>query len=83
MGSPIYEDWIKEERQEATEKATKKAIQDSVIYLLESSFELVPSYLKEKINLVEDVSILRGLLKKASTASDIEEFTEFLNRVTK
>lgn len=83
MSSPIYKEWIQEERQEATEKATEKNTQDNIIYLLESKFELVPREVRRKINEIEDISILKGLLKKVLSVPNIEEFVEFLDKVIK
>ena len=87
MSSPIYNDWIEEERQEAaqeaTQKATQKATQDSIIYLLESKFDLVPSDVRKKISEIGDISILKGLLKKLLSVHNIEEFEDFIDTIIK
>lgn len=79
MSSPIYNDWIEEERQEATQKAT----QDSIIYLLESKFDLVPSDVRTKISGIGDISILKGLLKKLLSVPNIGEFEDFIDTIIK
>lgn len=81
MNSPMYNEWVEEERKEAAEKATKRATKDNIIYLLESKFEVIPSNIKRKVKEIDDISILKGLLKKLLTVSSIEEFEEFLNKV--
>lgn len=61
-------------------RSPEKATKENVIYLLESKFELVSSDIKKKIEQINDVSILKGLLKRLLTVSSIEEFEESLNK---
>lgn len=85
MNSPIYNDWVEEERREAAEQATKqaneRATKDNIIYLVESKFEIMPGDIRRKIENIGNTSILKGLLKKLLTVSSIEEFSEFLNEI--
>lgn len=81
MSSPIYNEWVEEERREAAERATEKNTKDNIIYLLESKFEFVPSDVKTQIEAIDDISILKGLLKKLLTVSSIEEFEALLNKI--
>jgi hypothetical protein len=79
MSSPLFEEWVSEERKEAAEKNSK----ETIIFLLESKFDFVSSTINKQIQEIEDLSILKGLTKKVLTVSSIGEFEELLEKVRK
>lgn len=85
MSSPIYEEWVAEERREAMERGIErgmeKATRENIMYLLETKFEFVPRDIKEEINSISDLSTLRGILKRMLTVDSIEEFQELLGKI--
>lgn len=81
MNSPLYEEWVSEERKEAAEKATKKARQDTIIELLAEKFDFVPKPLREKISQINDEDIMSELIRKVIKTSSLEEYEDLLDRV--
>lgn len=79
MNSPLFKDWVSEERREATKNNSK----ETIIFLLETKFDLVPSTINEQIQGIDDLSILKGLTKKVLTVSSINEFEALLNEAKK
>lgn len=79
MNSPLFKDWVSEERREATKNNSK----ETIIFLLETKFDLVPSTINEQIQDIDDLSILKGLTKKVLTVSSINEFEALLNEAKK
>ena len=65
----IFEEMLKEEKQEGRMEATREA----VLELLEEMGE-IPKELQDKIGKLEDVTKLKMLLKKAARADSISAF---------
>ena len=49
---------------------------EAVVEILEARFEVVPQSIVEIINDVDDLSILKMLLKKAATVQALEDFSD-------
>lgn len=58
MNSPIYNEWVEEERKEAAEKAAKEAtkmsLKKSLVELLTEKFDFVPKAVRDSIRAVRD-----------------------------
>lgn len=88
MSSPIYNEWVEEERREAAERASGEATyrtslkvtKAKIMGALEIKFEFVPKLIRESIEEINDIDILDGLFKKFIEVSSIEEFKESLNK---
>ncbi|MBD1893486.1 transposase [Coleofasciculus sp. FACHB-129] len=55
---------------------------ENVIEVLETRFETVPSSIAESINNIEDLAVLKQLLKRAITVSSLEEFQQAIAQIT-
>lgn len=66
---------IEEERQQ-----TRQILRETVIEVLEMRFVEVPPELSEVLNGIEDVSVLKQLLKQAIAIPSIEEFQQVLEQ---
>ena len=55
-----------------------KNSRDAVIEILEARFEVAPRSIIEIINGLDDLSILRMLLKKAATVESLDEFRRLM-----
>jgi len=53
---------------------------ESVLEVLTVRFEVVPPEVSEAINQIEDVSVLKELLRKANVISSMEEFQQLLSQ---
>lgn len=87
MGSPLFEEWAKEERKEAAEKARKEAIRENtienIIDILSERFDFVPKYIREKLETINDTEILNELVRKAVRIETLEGFDRLLEKVLK
>jgi Putative transposase, YhgA-like. len=84
MNSPIYNEWVEEERREAAEKAAEKtALQTTrknIIELLSEKFDFVSKSIREDIEKINDINTLNELFKKAVKIASIEDFQKLLVR---
>lgn len=81
MQSQVYQEWIKEDIREAEAKERAKTLREDILEVLFERFDVVKKSLMEKINAIDDVSVLKALLKKSAKADSIEEFERFLDGV--
>lgn len=54
---------------------------ESVIEVLETRFEVVPQSIVEIVNEIDNLSMLKTLLKQAVTVGTLEEFQQVMNRI--
>ncbi len=80
MGSPIYKEWVEEERKEAGMEAILMNTREKINEVLESEFVFVPKHIRAGIESIDDMNILDGLFSKSLKISNIEEFEELLNK---
>lgn len=86
MNSPLFEEWVKEEREEAakkareeaTRRATIKTKKESIIDVLSERFDFVPEKIIEGINNIESLTILNQLFKRSIKTSSLDEFSKLL-----
>ena len=76
MSSPIFAEWVKEEREEAAVNKTRKII----IRLLVRKFDLVPKSIREDLAQINDEEMLDELLEKTVDIDVIEEFSAILKK---
>lgn len=62
------------------EKGRLRALREAVLDLLEARFKAVPGSLRDQIVAVEDAARLKELHHRAAIVSNIQEFSEGLNR---
>lgn len=78
MNSPIYNEWVEEERKESALKAAKEAtinnLKKNLIELLEGRFDIIPLSIRKNIEIINEKYILEELFKKAIKMPTIEEF---------
>lgn len=78
MNSPIYNEWVEEERKESAIKAAKEAtinnLKKNLIELLEGRFDIIPLKIRKNIDMINEESILDELFKKAIKIPTIEDF---------
>ncbi|MCL0079797.1 hypothetical protein M1O18_02715 [Dehalococcoidia bacterium] len=74
--SPVYEQILKEGREEGR----KETLRDDILAVLEGRFEIVPHDIEGEIGGIERPKLLEILLKKAIVVKDIDEFRGFLER---
>jgi hypothetical protein len=84
MNSPVFNEWVEEERKEAeakgAEKAQKEVTRKHVIDLLIEKFEFDPKAIRESIGNLDDITVLDELHKKIIKVSSIEEFKVLLDK---
>ncbi len=60
------------------EKGEIGMLKESIIELLEFKFSSIPEELKNTINNLDEITVLKQLLKQIITVSSLEEFQELL-----
>ena len=80
MNSPLFNEWVEEERKEAAEKAQKESAKKYIIELLTEKFDFVPKAVRDNVEGLEDKAILDELLKKIIKVGTIEEFKVLLDK---
>ncbi|MEP0851417.1 MULTISPECIES: hypothetical protein [Cyanophyceae] len=53
-----------------------------IIELLETRFEVVPQSIVEVINEIDDLSLIKSLLRQAATIASLSEFQEFIKSLS-
>jgi len=79
MKSALYQEWIAEEREEASINRLKIVIAE----LLIEKFDYVTKEIKEKLNTINDEEILDSLFRKAVRIDSIKSFETLLEKVQK
>lgn len=83
MNSPIYNEWVEEERKEAAEKASKETAinitKKNMLDLLEEKFDIIPKVIYEKIDKIDNLNSLQLLNKKILKVDDIEKFEKLID----
>lgn len=80
MKSSLFNEWVEEERKEATEKAEKDTTKRNILDLLSEKFDFVPNEVRESINTINDIGILDGLHKKIIKINTLEDFKVLLEK---
>jgi hypothetical protein len=79
MNSPLFEEWVREEREEATINAKR----DSIIEILIERFKFVPDNIIEELNKIENLPMINQLLKKSLRVETLDEFSKLLEIIIK
>ncbi len=88
MKSTLFDEWVKEEREEAAIKATKEATikteitttRQKTVDALTERFDFVPRSIKEQLEEISDGDLLNQLHRKAVKVPTVDEFIECLNK---
>ncbi len=73
MQSPIYQEWVREERAEAETKGRMEAKKETILKYLSRRFGEQPADLEEKVQKIGDLQILDRILDELFVAGTIEE----------
>ncbi len=76
MKSTLFDEWVKEEREEAVKITTRQ----NTVDVLTERFDFVPRSIKEQLEEISDGDILNQLHRKAVKVSTVDEFIECLNK---
>lgn len=71
---------LQEGRQEGLKEGQKEGLQEGIMEVLETRFKIVPQPITQIINSVNDLVILKGLLKEAVKTASLEEFRQALEK---
>ena len=83
MNSPLFNEWVEEERKEATIAANKKSARKYITDLLIEKFDFVPKSLRDSIDSLDDIVALEELLKKIIKIETLEDFKILLGKAIK
>ena len=79
MGSTLFNEWVKEERDEA---AVKEVVRNTIEVLV-TKFGVVDEDLLEKLRNIKSKTMLDQLFKQSLIVSTIEEFEKMVHKATK
>jgi len=79
MESPLYNEWMEEERKEATTATTQK----NIIELLAERFDIVSKKTRDNIGQIKDIVILNELFRKSIRVTSLEDFETILDKAIK
>ena len=77
MSSPLFEEWVSEERKEAVRDTNKKRI----IETLELKFDFISKDTRQYIESIEDDNVISRLFEKAIKTISLEDFEQLLEKV--
>lgn len=83
MNSPLFNEWVEDERKEAAEKAQRETTKKNILDLLSEKFDFVPKNIRDSIADIDDIGVLDGLHKKIIKVNTIEEFNNLLEKAKK
>ena len=81
MNSPLFNEWVEEERKEAVERAQIETTKKNILSLLSEKFDFVPKDIRESVSSIEDLAVLDELHKKIIKLDTIEAFQNLLEKV--
>lgn len=81
MNSPLFNEWVEEERKEAAQKATISKSKEIIIDQLIAKFDFIPPAIREQLSKVNDQEILDSLLRRIIKITEIEEFEQLIKKV--
>ena len=67
--------------QQGIQQGILQTAREDILEILDVRFDIVPQTLVERVNRVDDPTILRILLKKAATAVSPEEYAQFMDQI--
>lgn len=79
MNSPLFKDWVSEEREEAARESKKNSIAET----LELKFDFISKDTRLYINSIDDDNVINRLFEKAIKTESLDEFEELLEKVKK
>lgn len=83
MNSPLFNEWMEEERKEAAEKAANEAAKKYIVQLLSEKFDFVPKDIRNSIEKTDDGVLLEELHKKIIRIESLEDFRKILDKAIK
>lgn len=83
MNSPLFNEWVEDERKEAAEKAQRETTKKNILDLLSEKFDFVAKNIRDSIANIDDIGVLDGLVKKTIKVNTIEEFNTLLEKAKK
>ena len=83
MNSPLFEEWVKEEREEAAKKAMIVNTRENILDILAERFDFVPKDIREQLETLNDTEILNELVRKTVKIETLEEFKGLLEKAIK
>ena len=81
MQSEVYKEWIADDIREAEARGAAQAMRENILDILTDRFTVVRQPLRDKINTVADVGVLKALLKQSAKATSLEEFDHQLEKL--
>ncbi|MGK7878176.1 MAG: transposase, partial [Xenococcaceae cyanobacterium] len=69
---------IQQGMEQGIQRGSLQTARESVIEVLETRFEEVPSKLRDRLNSINDLALLKQLLKQAITIPSPEEFKQLI-----
>ena len=80
MNSPLFNEWIEEQRNEATIEANKQTTRKHIIDLLIEKFDFVSKALRDSIDSIDDIVVLEELFKKVIKIETLEDLKLLLEK---
>ncbi len=84
MGSPLFDEWVEDEKKEAAEKAAAETAlatsKNNLIDLLSGRFEFVPKSIRDNIQKINDLELLKELFKSAIKIPALDDFRILLDK---
>ena len=81
MQSPVYQEWIQEDIREAKALERALTLRENILDVLTERFGSSAKIVQDKINTIDDVGVLKMLLKKSAKATVMADFERFVNEV--
>ncbi|MBW9173602.1 Rpn family recombination-promoting nuclease/putative transposase [Clostridium estertheticum] len=78
MSSPLFNEWVEEERKEAAQKAQIETTRKNILALLSEKFDFVPKNIIESVMVIDDIAVLDWLVKKIIKVETIENFEHLI-----
>jgi trimethylamine:corrinoid methyltransferase-like protein len=91
MNSPIYNEWVEEERREAAEKAAKEAAKEAtkettrnlIKETIDEKFDIVPKSIYDKLAKIDNIDALQSVFKKTLRIDSIDKLEKLLDIILK
>ncbi|MCH5138908.1 Rpn family recombination-promoting nuclease/putative transposase [Clostridiaceae bacterium UIB06] len=83
MNSPLFNEWIEEERKEAAEKAQMDTTRKNILTLISEKFDFVSKDIRNSVTAINDIEVLDSLYKKTIKVNTIEDFERLFEKAKK
>ena len=81
--STLAQQWLEQGRQEGLQQGMQQGMHQNILELLDVRLQIPAQRFRGRVEQIDDLDVLRLLVRRAATVDDADEFDQALNALTK